>query len=91
MTALLVAAILFPLYWALVASFTPEGRLFGAPTLVPRALVLDHYRALFGERDFWTPIRNSLIVAGATTVLSVVAGRGRARTRWRGCAFAARR
>ena len=43
-----------------------------SPTLVPRALVLDHYRALFGGRDFWTPIRNSLIVAGATTVLSVV-------------------
>ena len=42
--------------------------------LVPRELVLDHYRALFGGRDFWTPIRNSLIVAGATTALSVVLG-----------------
>ena len=28
-------------------------------------LVLDHYRALFATRDFWTPIRNSLVVAGA--------------------------
>ena len=35
------------------------------PTLLPRALVLDHYRALFAQRDFWTPIRNSLVVAGA--------------------------
>ena len=41
---------------------------------MPRALVLDHYRALFGTRDFWTPVRNSLIVAGATTVLSVMLG-----------------
>jgi ABC-type glycerol-3-phosphate transport system permease component len=71
---LLVAAIVFPLYWAVIASFTPESRLFVSPALVPRALVLEHYRALFGGRDFWTPIRNSLIVAGATTVVSVLLG-----------------
>jgi ABC-type glycerol-3-phosphate transport system permease component len=69
-----VAAILFPLYWAVIASFTPESRLFSESSLVPRALVLDHYRALFGGRDFWTPIRNSLIVAGATTALAVALG-----------------
>ncbi|OFV90801.1 MAG: sugar ABC transporter permease [Acidobacteria bacterium RIFCSPLOWO2_12_FULL_65_11] len=73
-TALLVVAILFPLYWAVIASFTPDSRLFASPSLVPRALVLDHYRALFGGRDFWTPVRNSLVVAGATTVLSVGLG-----------------
>ena len=44
-------------------------------SLLPRELVLDHYRSLFGNRDFWTPIRNSLIVAGATTFVSVVARR----------------
>lgn len=71
---LLVATIVFPLYWAVIASFTPESRLFASPTLVPRALVLDHYRALFGGRDFWTPIRNSLIVASATTVVCVPLG-----------------
>ena len=71
---LLVAAILFPLYWAVLSSLTPENRLFAARTLVPRALVLDHYRALFLERDFWVPIRNSLVVAGTTTLLSVILG-----------------
>jgi ABC-type glycerol-3-phosphate transport system permease component len=69
-----VAAILFPLYWAVIASFTPESRLFSESSLVPRARVNDHYRALFGGRDFWTPIRNSLIVAGATTALAVALG-----------------
>lgn len=73
-TGLLVGAILFPLYWAVLSSVTPENRLFAAPALVPRELVLDHYRALFGDRDFWTPIRNSLVVAGTTTMLSVVIG-----------------
>lgn len=74
LAAALVAAILFPLYWAILGSFTPETRLFTAPDLLPRGLVLDHYRALFGGRGFWTPVRNSLIVAGATTVLSVAIG-----------------
>lgn len=69
-----LATLLFPLYWMVVSSFTPEARIFAAPTLVPRTVVLDHYRALFGGRDFWTPIGNSLIVAGATTALSVGLG-----------------
>jgi ABC-type glycerol-3-phosphate transport system permease component len=73
-TGLLAAAMVFPLYWAIVESFTPESQLFANPTIVPRALVLDHYRALFGGGDFWTPIRNSLIVAGVTTVVAVVVG-----------------
>ncbi len=72
--ALLVIASAFPLYWAVLSSFTPEARLFQAPSLIPRELVLDHYRALFSERNFWIPIRNSLVVAGATTVFCVTLG-----------------
>jgi ABC-type glycerol-3-phosphate transport system permease component len=64
----------FPFYWAIVSSFTPEARLFQRPSLVPTTLVLDHYRALFTERNFWVPIRNSLIVAGATTAICVTVG-----------------
>lgn len=73
-TGLFVGIILFPLYWAVIASLTPEGSLFTSPRIVPRVLILDHYRALFGTRDFWTPVRNSLIVAGATTILAVILG-----------------
>ncbi|HEU5305572.1 MAG TPA: carbohydrate ABC transporter permease, partial [Gemmatimonadales bacterium] len=72
--AMLVGASAFPLYWAVVASFTPEARLFQAPTLLPTQIVLDHYRALFIERSFWLPIRNSLVVAGATTAFCVALG-----------------
>ena len=70
----LVLLFAFPLYWAVVSSLTPEDRLFSAPSLFPRALVLDHYRALFVERDFWTLIRNSLVVATATTICAVTLG-----------------
>jgi ABC-type glycerol-3-phosphate transport system permease component len=73
-TSLIVGSIVFPLCWALMASFTPESRLFVPSGFLPDALVLDHYRALFGGRDFWTPVRNSLIVAAATTAFSVALG-----------------
>jgi len=72
--ALLVLATAFPFYWAVVSSFTPEARLFEAPSLWPGTPVLDHYRALFTERDFWVPIRNSLVVAGTTTLFCVSLG-----------------
>jgi ABC-type glycerol-3-phosphate transport system permease component len=80
---------LFPVYWAIVASFTPEARLFTAPSLLPTEVASDHYYALFAERDFWTPIRNSLIVAGTTTFLCVTIGTlcayalARLRFRWK--------
>ena len=72
--ATVLAILLFPLYWMVTSSFTPEARIFGEPSVIPRTVVLDHYRALFGGRDFWRPIRNSLVVAGATTAVSVGLG-----------------
>lgn len=71
---LLVLGSLFPFYWVVVSSLTPEEQLFEEPALFPREVVFDHYRALFETRDFWTPIRNSLIVAGTTTLLCVFIG-----------------
>lgn len=71
---LLVVGSAFPFYWAIVGSFTPEAQLFREPSLIPTHPVLDHYRALFTERSFWLPIRNSLIVAGSTTALCVTLG-----------------
>jgi ABC-type glycerol-3-phosphate transport system permease component len=70
----LVLATAFPFYWAIVSSFTPEAQLFQAPSFFPRTLVGEHYRALFTEREFWVPIRNSLVVAGTTTIFCVTVG-----------------
>jgi ABC-type glycerol-3-phosphate transport system permease component len=67
-------ASLFPAYWTLVASVTPEADLFATPSLFPKTLVLNHYRTLFTQRAFWLPIRNSLIVAGTTTLFCVTVG-----------------
>ena len=72
--AMLVGVTLFPLYWAAVASFTPESQLFGQSALVPTRLVFDHYRAVFNERALGTAVLNSLVVAGVTTLLCVPIG-----------------
>ncbi len=68
---LLLALLLFPVYWMIASSLVPEARLFETPPLVPTSAALDHYRALFDERNFLIPIRNSLIVAAATTAVAV--------------------
>ena len=70
----MLVPIAFPLYWALVASLTPEAALFSEPSLWPRNPMLGHYRALFATRDFLTPVRNSLVVAAATTLFCVTVG-----------------
>jgi ABC-type glycerol-3-phosphate transport system permease component len=70
-SGLLLAALGFPLYWMLIASMTPESSLFASQPLLPVTLSLDHYRALFDQRDFWIPIRNSLIVATATALVAL--------------------
>lgn len=71
---LLLAAAAFPLYWTLKSSLVPEAELFQDPSFLPRQITLDHYRSLFEVRRFWVPIRNSLVVAGATTFFAVGVG-----------------
>lgn len=73
-TAVMVLAVAFPLYWTVASSFTPEHRLTEPATLVPAEVTGEHYRRLFAERDFWTPVRNSLVVAGTTTLVCVTLG-----------------
>jgi ABC-type glycerol-3-phosphate transport system permease component len=73
-TTLLLAAFVLPLYWMVVGSMTEEALLFAEPALFPSDPTADHYLALFRTRAFLTPIVNSLVVAGATTVLCVVLG-----------------
>ena len=71
---LLLIVLALPLWWALVGSITPEAALFRGFRLWPDEPMLGHYRALFEEREFWKPIRSSLIVAGATTALCITLG-----------------
>lgn len=73
LTALVLFAVV-PFVWAVIASLTPGDLLGGAPALLPSHPTFANYRALFAVRAFWLPIRNSLVVAGATTILCVSLG-----------------
>ena len=74
LVAVVVAGFAFPLYWTLVSSLSPE-RSFAEPArLVPSSLTGESYAAVLTERDFWTPIKSSLIVAATTTLLCLALG-----------------
>jgi len=44
------------------------------PRLVPRSLTLAHFQTIFSDPQFLASLKNSLIIAGGTTVVSLVAG-----------------
>jgi trehalose/maltose transport system permease protein len=76
---LLIAAIfvycLFPFYWAVRSSLTPEGDLFATPLqYFPSHPTLDNYRGAFSASFFTDALINSALVAGAVTLLSLVIG-----------------
>jgi ABC-type glycerol-3-phosphate transport system permease component len=61
-----------PLGWMVIASLRPEAALYESTPAAAASFGWDHYRALFAERRFWQPVVNSIVVAGATTVLALL-------------------
>jgi trehalose/maltose transport system permease protein len=76
---LLIAVIfvyaLFPFYWVVRSSFTPEVNLFQTPVqYIPRHPTLANYRGALSANFFTDALINSTIVAGGVTLLSLVIG-----------------
>lgn len=75
--AVLVVAMLFALYpvwFAFLASLRPGGRLFSlnlAGMFFPTEVTLENYRVMLFEKPFPIWVKNSLFVAGMTTIASV--------------------
>ncbi len=73
--ALIFVYALFPFYWALRSSFTPEGDLFNTPVQYwPENPTLDNYRAALSTSVFQHALINSTIVAGTVTLISLAIG-----------------
>lgn len=94
---LLIAAIfvytIFPFYWAIRSSITPEGDLFTTPLkYFPAHPTIAHYREVLSNGNFQKALLNSTIVAGSVTLISIVLGAlasyALGRFRFRGRAFA---
>ena len=63
----------FPIYWMLATSLSPNQDVFAfPPRLAPRALTLEHYANFFGNPQLIRYALNSLLVASATAVGSVL-------------------
>lgn len=70
---LILLFILFPFYWTFITSIKTEDELYGmVVTYWPRAVTFDAYTKLFTTTvNFLAAMKNSLIVAAATTVVSL--------------------
>ena len=67
-----VALVLFPIYWMVITSLKLPREIFRTPTLWPELFTWRNYDELINERGFLTNVKNSLIVATSVTVISLL-------------------
>lgn len=85
-----VLIVLFPVYWMIITSLKLPREIYRTPALWPQVFTLNNYRLLLDDKGFLDNILNSLIVAGAVTVISLAVSSiaaysmVRFRTRFRG-------
>lgn len=71
----LMLYVLFPFLWLVLSSVKlPVELLSRPPVIIPEKLTFKYYANLFENGSFMTAVWNSLIVAGFTTLLSLVLG-----------------
>jgi len=71
--AAIVVFCLFPFYW-LINTSLKTGTDLSSANLVPPHPTLDNYTSIFKDSAFTMALRNSAIVAGSVTVLSLLIG-----------------
>ncbi len=64
--------IIFPIYWMVTISLKLPRDIYRVPSLIPNAPTLNNYVDLLAEEGYLLNIRNSLIVAMSTTVVSLL-------------------
>ena len=74
LTAIVALYCLAPFLWQVISSVKPAAELLSLPPVLPTRITLAHYIAVFGDATFARMIANSLIVATATSALSLAAG-----------------
>jgi ABC-type glycerol-3-phosphate transport system permease component len=73
--ALVVGLTALPLAWMLLSSLKPDSENAAyPPTLLPRVYTLGNYSALFRVSDFGSYLRNSSVLASATTLATIALG-----------------
>lgn len=68
-------AIIFPLYWLLTSSVKIEAEyLSNPPVIFPSKFTAASYQEIFGKDQLWLNFFNTVVVAGASTIISVIFG-----------------
>ncbi len=70
---LMVAVVAWPIYWMITISLKSSRDIYRLPSLFPTAITFDNYRVLLIDKQFLVNIGNSLIVASAVTLVSLLA------------------
>ena len=68
---------LFPFYWILITSIQPKGQLYLAtPNFIPRNITIDNFISVLGggKVNIAIALKNSLVVAVATTAVCIIFG-----------------
>lgn len=63
-------AVVYPFYWMVMASFTPEGySLSQAPLLIPGKVSVEAYASIFAERPLVTWMTNTVLITVTATAI----------------------
>lgn len=72
--ALVLVIFLFPIYWMIITSLKPPEEVLVRPPTFSFTPTLDNYRYAFEEADFGLFIRNTVVIAGLSTLLVISFG-----------------
>ena len=73
--AIILIYTLFPFYWAVVSSLTPDNDLYVYPVnYFPTTITWEHYRDVLGDGTFMRALLNSTIVSFGTVILALLFG-----------------
>ncbi|CAL9608776.1 carbohydrate ABC transporter permease [Streptomyces griseomycini] len=63
----------FPVYWMFATAFKPTGDIISeTPVWFPTDVTFEHFRTATGVENFWTLVRNSLVVTVLAVVFSLI-------------------
>jgi multiple sugar transport system permease protein len=72
MLVLMAVVILFPIYFRVIVSLKSSKDIYRTPSLLPVNPITRNYTELFLEEGFLNNIKNSLIVSGGATLVSLI-------------------
>jgi len=71
---LILATVFVPIYWMASTSLKSNKEITQDATLYPHAPSFDNFRKLFDEKQFGSYLTNSLVVTGASVLVSLILG-----------------